>query len=75
MPVHRYREARYGLFGGPPKTLAGDRDIPLPGWLCDQLVAMLAARADGQPGGVAEMVLAIAAWTLPPGDFKLLTGV
>jgi integrase len=52
MPVHRYADARYGLVGGPPKTQAGDRDIPIPGWLCDQLAAMLAARADGKPGGI-----------------------
>jgi glycerol kinase len=52
MPGHRYADARYGLVGGPPKTQAGDRDIPIPGWLCDQLAAMLAERADGKPGGV-----------------------
>ena len=48
MPVHRYADARYSLVGGPPKTQAGDRDIPIPGWLCDQLAAMLAARAERQ---------------------------
>jgi integrase len=52
MPVHRYADARYGLVGRPHKTQAGDRDIPIPGWLCDQLAAMLAARAEGQPGGI-----------------------
>jgi len=29
---------------GPTKTDAGDRTIPLPGWLCDELAAMLAGR-------------------------------
>jgi hypothetical protein len=52
MPVHRYADARYRLVGGPPKTQAGDRDIPIPGWLCDQLAAMLAARTEHKPGGI-----------------------
>ena len=53
MPVHRYGDWRYQLVGGPPKTDAGDRDIPIPTWLCDDLAAMLAARTSGRPGGVA----------------------
>ena len=51
MPVHRYGDWRYQLVGGPPKTHAGDRDIPIPAWLCDDLAAMLAARTSGRPGG------------------------
>jgi integrase len=31
---------------GPPKTDAGDRTVPIPAWLCDDLAAMLAARGD-----------------------------
>jgi integrase len=38
--------------GGPPKTDAGDRDIPIPAWLCDDLAAMLAERGAGQHKGV-----------------------
>jgi integrase len=52
LPVHRYAELPYSLVGGPPKTDAGDRDIPIPAWLCDDLAAMLAERGDGQHKGV-----------------------
>ena len=37
---------------GPPKTDAGDRDIPIPAWLCDDLAAMLAERSAGDPGSL-----------------------
>jgi integrase len=53
MPVYRYEEWRYQLVEGPPKTDAGDRDIPIPAWLCDDLAAMLAARSSGRPGAVS----------------------
>ena len=29
---------------GPPKTDAGDRTIPIPQWLCEDLASMVAAR-------------------------------
>lgn len=37
---------------GPPKTDAGDRDIPIPAWLCDDLAAMLTERKAGNPGSL-----------------------
>ncbi len=45
MPVNRFEECAYSLVSGPPKTEAGDRDIPIPEWLCDAIAAMLAERA------------------------------
>jgi integrase len=48
MPVNRFEESPYGLVKGPTKTEAGDRDIPIPQWLCDDLAAMVRARADGR---------------------------
>lgn len=44
LPVHRYDSQGFGLVTGPPKTAAGDRRIPIPQWLCDNLAAMVAAR-------------------------------
>ncbi len=46
VPGHRHQGAQA------PKTDAGDRDIPIPAWLCDDLAAMLAERGDGQHKGV-----------------------
>jgi len=50
MPVNRFEESAYGLVEGPTKTEAGDRDIPIPQWLCDDIAAMLAARASARGG-------------------------
>jgi integrase len=44
MPVHKFADEPYRMVEGPPKTDAGDRAIAVPGWLCDDLAAMLAAR-------------------------------
>ncbi len=44
MPVHKFGDEPYRVVEGPPKTDAGDRAIPIPAWLCDDLAAMLAAR-------------------------------
>ena len=44
MPVHRFADEPYRVVEGPPKTAAGDRAIPIPSWLSDDLAAMLAAR-------------------------------
>ena len=44
MPVHRFADEPYRVVEGLPKTLAGDRAIPVPAWLFDDLAAMLAAR-------------------------------
>jgi integrase len=46
IPVNKFDDFEHALVPGPPKTDAGDRDIPIPQWLCDDLAAMLAARAD-----------------------------
>jgi integrase len=52
LPVHSFGGSRYALVNGPPKTDAGDRDIPIPAWLCDDLAAMLAERSAGKPGSL-----------------------
>ena len=39
-----------GSSSGPPKTSAGDRRIPIPAWLCDDLAAMVAARRRANGG-------------------------
>ena len=44
MPVHKFADEPYRVVEGLPKTLAGDRAIPVPAWLSDDLAAMLAAR-------------------------------
>ena len=46
MPVHGYRGQPWRMVEGPPKTDAGDRTVPIPAWLCDDLSGMLAARGD-----------------------------
>lgn len=47
MPVHRYGDQPYrGRVEGPPKTDAGDRTIPIPAWLCEDLARMIAARGN-----------------------------
>jgi integrase len=45
LPVSAYANQRLALVSGPPKTEAGDRTIPIPVWLCDELASMLATRA------------------------------
>jgi integrase len=49
LPVSGYGDQRLQLVTGPPKTEAGDRTVPIPGWLCEDLAEMLAGRAAG-PG-------------------------
>jgi integrase len=44
MPVHKFGDEPYRIVEGPPKTDAGDRQIPIPAWLCEDLTAMLAKR-------------------------------
>jgi integrase len=47
MPVHRFDEEPYcAAVTGPPKTDAGDRWVPIPDWLCVDIAALLAERAD-----------------------------
>jgi integrase len=53
LPVSGYGDQRLQLVAGPPKTEAGDRTVPIPGWLCEDLAEMLARRAAprGRPIG------------------------
>ena len=53
LPVSGYGDQRLQLVVGPPKTEAGDRTVPIPGWLCEDLAEMLARRAAprGRPIG------------------------
>lgn len=44
--VHSFPGHDYGIEVGPTKTEAGDRVLPIPEWLRDDLAAMLAARAE-----------------------------
>jgi integrase len=44
--VHRYGDTRRTLVEGPTKSTAGDRIIPMPAWLRDELAAMLAQRPE-----------------------------
>jgi integrase len=44
--VHRYGDERRTIVEGPTKTTAGDRIIPMPAWLRDELAALLARRPD-----------------------------
>jgi integrase len=58
LPVSGYGDQRLQLVVGPPKTEAGDRTVPIPGWLCEDLAEMLAGRAArlGTPIGRDEPV-------------------
>jgi integrase len=55
LPVSAYAHQRLELVSGPPKTAAGDRTIPIPAWLCEDLAGMLATRA-AQRGAQVEPV-------------------
>jgi integrase len=46
LPVHKFGDEPYRrAVEGPPKTDAGDRSIPIPAWLSEDLAAMLASRS------------------------------
>lgn len=51
--VHSFPGHDYGLEVGPPKTDAGDRVLPIPEWLCEDLAEVLAVRAEGRGVPVA----------------------
>ena len=51
-PIHRFGGENYRLVTGPPKTDAGDRVIPIPPWLTEQLAAVLAERAERDAASV-----------------------
>ncbi len=51
LPVHSFDTEGFGLVTGPPKTSAGDRRIPIPAWLCDDLAAIVTARRRRDCGG------------------------
>lgn len=46
LPVHSFDTEGFGLVTGPPKTSAGDRRIPIPPWLCDQLAEIVTGRRE-----------------------------
>ena len=47
LPVHKFADEKYaGAVSGPPKTDAGDRRVPIPQWLCVELAALVAQRAE-----------------------------
>jgi integrase len=54
LPVHRFDSQGFGLVTGPPKTGAGDRRIPIPEWLSEELAAMVAMRHSGHPVAEAD---------------------
>ncbi len=43
-PINKDELGPYRLHEGPPKTNAGERTIPIPKWLVDDIAAMIAAR-------------------------------
>ena len=51
LPVHSFDTEGFGLIAGPPKTSAGDRRIPIPSWLSDDLAAMVAQRRHANSAG------------------------
>jgi integrase len=62
LPVHKYgTEPHRSAVTGPPKTDAGDRSIPIPRWLCDELAGVLAAR-EAKRGAI-----------VPPDEYLFLT--
>lgn len=48
LPVHKFDSTPFALVTGPTKTEAGNRTIPIPQWLCDDLGAALADRLETQ---------------------------
>ena len=46
MPVRGYGDEPWRMVEGPPKTEAGDRTVPIPAWLCDDLAAMIVSLGD-----------------------------
>jgi integrase len=52
LPVSAYGDQRLQLIAGPPKTDAGDRCVPIPVWLCEEIAATLAARAQQRGKGI-----------------------
>jgi integrase len=46
LPLHGFDTESFQLVTGPPKTAAGDRKIPIPDWLCNELTTMLAKRSE-----------------------------
>lgn len=50
LPVHSFDTQGFGLVTGPPKTSAGDRRIPIPAWLSNELAAMVETRGRAKPG-------------------------
>lgn len=57
--VHRYGDAKRTLVEGPTKSTAGDRVLPMPTWLRDDLAAMLASRGERDRSLAAPLFLAV----------------
>jgi integrase len=57
--VHRYDDAKRTLVEGPTKSTAGDRVLPMPAWLRDDLAAMLAQRDETERGPAAPLFRAV----------------
>ena len=57
--VHRYGDAKRTLVEGPTKSTAGDRVLPMPTWLRDDLAAMLAARDETERAHRAPLFRAV----------------
>lgn len=58
LPLHGFDNEGFQLVTGPPKTAAGDRRIPIPDWLCDEIASVLELRADerGTPTAPDELI-------------------
>ena len=52
LPVSAYGNEHLQLVEGPPKTDAGDRAIPIPAWLCEQIAEGLTERAKRRGGPI-----------------------
>jgi integrase len=57
--VHGYGDAKRTLVQGPTKSTAGDRVLPMPAWLRDDLAAMLGCRDTADRDPSAPLFLAV----------------
>jgi integrase len=58
LPLHGFDTEGFQLVTGSPKTSAGDRRIPIPDWLCDEIASVLELRAErrGTPTEPDELI-------------------
>ena len=57
--VHRYGDAKRTLVEGPTKSTAGDRVLPMPAWLRDDLAAMLVGHDENDRAPTAPLFRAV----------------